>query len=253
VVNILRGFPFLFGAANFTVLWLCAALGALFGRRATLGEQVRGDFGVVLTASLTLLGLIIGFTFSMAVSRYDLRKNYEEQEANAIGTEYLRVQLLPAEAATQARARLREYLGQRVLFYTTSDAARLREIDAQTQRLQGQLWSTMRAAVAAQPSAPVALVAAGMNDVFNSQGYTQAAWWNRIPLPAWAFLVLTAVLCNVMLGYATHYLGAHRAYLVILPLLLSIAFFLIADIDSPRGGTIHVVPENLLSVAETMR
>jgi hypothetical protein len=207
----------------------------------------------LLTASLTLLGLITGFTFSMAVNRYDLRKNYEEQEANAIGTEYLRVELLPAAEATQARALLRDYLGQRVLFYTTSDAARLRDIDAQTQRLEEQLWSGLRTAVAGQPNAHTALMVAGMNDVFNSQGYTQAAWWNRIPRPAWALLVLISMLCNLMLGYGTYTLASRWIMLVILPLLLSVAFFLIADIDNPRGGTIRVVPQNLLSVAETMR
>jgi len=57
----------------------------------------------VLAASLTLLALIIGFSFSMAVSRYDQRKNYEEAEANAIGTEYLRANLLPADDATRVR------------------------------------------------------------------------------------------------------------------------------------------------------
>jgi hypothetical protein len=252
-VSFLKVSPLLFGAITFILLWLCAGLGALLGKRAALEQQVREDFGVVLTASLTLLGLIIGFTFSMAVNRYDLRKNYEEQEANAIGTEYLRLELLPAAEATQARALLREYLGKRILFYTTSDAARLRDVDAQTQRLEEQLWSVLRTAVAGQPNAHTALMLAGMNDVFNSQGYTQAAWWNRIPLPAWTLLVLISMLCNLMLGYGTHSLASRRTLLFILPLLLSVALFLIADIDSPRGGTIQVVPQNLLSVAETLR
>ena len=71
-------------------MWLSAQIGASLRRRRPLKEEERDDFGVVQAATLTLLGLIIGFSFSMAVSRYDLRKNYEEAEAHAIGTEYVR-------------------------------------------------------------------------------------------------------------------------------------------------------------------
>jgi hypothetical protein len=69
-----------------------------------LEEDIREDFGVIQTATLTLLGLIIGFTFSMAVGRYEQRKNYEEAEANAIGTEYVRADLLPGADAARVRA-----------------------------------------------------------------------------------------------------------------------------------------------------
>jgi len=107
-------------------------------------------------------------------------------------------------------------------------------------------------AALAQPSALTALAAAGMNDVLNSQGYTQAAWWNRIPPAAWLMMWLIALLCNVMVGYATRGATASSLLLLILPLLLAIAFLLIADIDSPRGGVIRVSAENLLSVSEQM-
>src|SRR5262249_47303921 len=89
--------------SSFIVLCACASIGALLRRRlGPLSSESREDFGVVVAASLTLLGLIIGFTFSMAISRYDQRKNYEEAEANAIGTEYLRIDFLPAEEAVAA-------------------------------------------------------------------------------------------------------------------------------------------------------
>lgn len=88
--------PILVFVFCFFVLWLSAWIGATFLRRKyALEGEVREDFNVVLGATLTLLALIIGFTFSMAVSRYDQRKNYEEAEANAIGTEYVRAGLLP--------------------------------------------------------------------------------------------------------------------------------------------------------------
>ena len=89
-------------------------------------------------------------------------------------------------------------------------------------------------------------------DVINSQGYTQAAWWNRIPSSAWLLMFLIAVLCNLMLGYAAHHLKSRKMVLSVVPLVVSIAFFLIADIDSPRGGIIHVVPQNLLALQSSL-
>lgn len=231
--------------------WLSAWLGAvILGRHATAAHEAREDFKMVLAASLTLLGLIIGFTFSMAVSRYDLRKSYEEEEANAIGTAYVRADLLPAADATRLRALLSQYLEQRIEFYNTRDREHL-QLNAQTTQTQRELWSVVQGAANAQPSALTALAAAGMNDVLNAQGYTQAAWWNRIPRAAWALMALIAMLCNMMLGYAAGRLRV-RTVLLILPLVVSVAFFLIADIDSPRSGVIHVTPQNLLSLATTM-
>ena len=113
-------YPLVVFVLSFIALWLSARIGSsVLRRRLALEEDLREDFGVVLAATLTLLGLIIGFSFSMAVSRYDQRKNYEEAEANAIGTEYVRADLLPAADGANVRALLRSYLDQRVLFYAT--------------------------------------------------------------------------------------------------------------------------------------
>ncbi len=104
----LMNYPFVVAGLSFALLWLSALIGASFRRRRKLREYDREDFSLVIAATLTLLGLIIGFTFSMAVSRYDLRKNYEEAEANAIGTEYVRVDLLPAADAERIRLLLHQ-------------------------------------------------------------------------------------------------------------------------------------------------
>ena len=113
--------PFLVLSISFVVLWLSARIGAAFRKRQALDDDLRHDLDVVVAANLTLLGLIIGFSFSMATSRYDQRKNYEEAEANAIGTEYVRADLLPAADAARVRALLSDYLDQRVLFYQNRD------------------------------------------------------------------------------------------------------------------------------------
>lgn len=243
--------PLLVLALSLVVLTIAAAIGDAIRRWVIpLQEGDRNDFSVVLGANLTLLGLLIGFSFSMAVSRYDQRKNYEEAEANAIGTEYVRADLLPVGDADKVRELLKKYLDQRILFYATGDHDRLAKINADTAELQNDLWSAVRPGAAAQPTAVVALAVSGMNDVLNSQGYTQAAWWNRIPIAAWALMSLIAFCCNLLIGY-----GAHRKdwrTFLIVPVAVSIAFFLIADIDSPRGGSIRVAPQNLLSLSQSL-
>ncbi|WP_216842996.1 hypothetical protein [Granulicella sp. S190] len=238
---------FIFGSAFF-LLWLAAWTGGrLSQRRRDLTEELRTDFGVVLAATLTLLGLIIGFSFSMATGRYDQRKTYEEAEANAIGTEYVRADLLPASDAAQVRTLLRQYTDLRIRFYQTRDAGELRHIDADTARVQGQLWAAASRPAIEQPTPVDALAVTGMNDVLNSQGYTQAAWWNRIPVAAWALMFAIAIFCNGLLGYGARQL--EPKLFMVLPLVVAVAFFLIADIDSPRGGVIRVHPQNLESLS----
>jgi hypothetical protein len=241
--------PLLIFAATLLVLWLSTHLGDFLRRKNSLEDDGRKDLGVVLAATLTLLGLIIGFTFSMAVSRYDQRKNYEEAEANAIGTEYVRADLLPPDDAKKERELLRNYLDQRILFYTTRNADQLVQIDSQTAQLQGQMWSVVQAHAMAHQTPIVALTVVGMNDVLNSEGYTQAAWWNRIPMAAWALLMVIAVGCTLLAGYSAH--RKRSLLFLVLPVAVSISFFLIADIDSTRGGVIRVLPQNLerLSIA----
>jgi hypothetical protein len=244
--------PFLVFLFSFAVLWLSARIGAEFRKRHVLEDDLRHDLDVVVAAVLTLLGLIIGFSFSMATSRYDQRKNCEEVEANAIGTEYVRADLLPTGDATRVRTLLSDYLEQRILFYETRDKTRLRQINDATVHLQTELWSAVQAA--GEPPTPLlALAVSGMNDVLNSQGYTQAAWSNRIPTAAWFMMFVIAIFSNLMFGYGARRAKAGVIHLVVLPLVLSIAFLLIADIDSPRSGVIRVTPQNLISLAQSLR
>jgi hypothetical protein len=253
-VNILTDHPLLVFALSFIALWFWAWLGWFFlRRRYSLEQETREDFGFILGASLTLLGLIIGFSFSMATSRYDQRKNYEEGEANAIGTEYLRADLLPASDAAKVRALLKKYLDQRIQFYLAQDESEARRINNITAQLQNDLWSAVRAPTAAQPTPIVALTVSGMNDVLNSQGYTQAAWWNRIPTAAWALMAGIAVGCNLLIGYGSRGAKSGAKLLPVLPLVISIAFMLIADIDTPHSGIIRVSPQNLMSLAQSLQ
>src|SRR5215472_3942444 len=159
---ILMNFPLLVFVSSFVVLLLAAAIGDVLRSRVhALNEDERDDFTVVLNATLTLLALLIGFSFSMAISRYDQRKNYEEAEANAIGTEYLRADLLPAGDSVKVRDLLRRYLDQRILFYETRSRAHVAKIDAETLKLQNELWTAIKPAAAADPNCVMALVVSG--------------------------------------------------------------------------------------------
>jgi hypothetical protein len=244
--------PVVFLFVSFILLWVAAQAGKL-ARKKRRPDPLEDDddFSLILGATLTLLGLLIGFTFSMAAGRYDQRKNYEEEEANAIGTEYVRADLLPPADAAKVRALLREYLAQRIVFYTERRRAALRDNDVATAEVQNRLWATIMPAVNAEPTPPHALVAAGMNDVLNRQGYTQAAWLNRVPVAAWILMMAIALFSNILLGYRTR--GRARVMFLILPIALSISFFLISDIDAPRSGVILVHPQNLDILANSLK
>jgi hypothetical protein len=243
-------FPRAVFAISLVILWLAVHLGAFIARKRPVPDDERDDLGLVVSAGLTLLALIIGFSFSMAVNRYDQRKNYEEEEANAIGTEYVRADLLPDADAARVRQLLTQYLDQRLLFYTTRDTPHLKSINNETARLQNEMWSIVQGVAKTQPTPIIGLAVSGMNDVLNRQGYTQAAFWNRIPVGAWCLMVVLAICCSLLIGYSAHRRGA--ALFTVLPFLVSISFFLMADIDSPRRGIIRVIPQNLISLSESL-
>ena len=235
--------PLLMFGAAFLLLWLASFLGVWLHRCYPSAEdEQHEDLGIILGASLTLLALIIGFSVSMASTRYDQRKNLEEAEANAIGTEMLRADLLPPPSAANVRSLLGAYLDQRILFFINRDDMRQPQIDQATHQLQANLWAAVREAAAAEPTPVAVLVLAGMNDVINSQGYTQAAFWNRIPPGVWWLMAAIALCSNLLFGFRSHDSRAARKLSAVLPFIVSMAFLLIADIDAPRHGLIHVSP-----------
>jgi hypothetical protein len=238
---------------SFLVLALATWLGGRFARRSTLVRESPEDFSVIQTATLTLLGLIIGFTFSMALNRYDQRKNLEEEEANAIGTAYLRADLIGEPGAARLRDVLKRYSSERVTNYTTRDAAELKAIDARTAKLQNDMWTIVRDGAMSQPDPLKALAVASINDVVNSQGYSQAAWWNRIPHGAWVLMALLATCANFLVGLGAKGTAAPLRMTILFPLIISAVLFLVADIDAPRGGVIRVVPQNLHALVDSLK
>jgi hypothetical protein len=245
--------PLVFFVFSFVLMTVAAWIGVgVLRRNKPLDGDMREDFSIVQSATLTLLALVIGFSLSMAVGRYDQRKNYEEEEANAIGTEFIRADLLPGSGPADVRSLLTKYLDQRIQFYQVHDLQKIDEINATTARLQKELWAAVRTGATVQPNPVTALAVAGMNDVINTEGYTQAAWWNRIPIAAWALMIIIGLFCNMLVGYGSRSATAKKRFLLVMPRIVSLSFMLIADIDSPRNDIIRVKPQNLISVMQSL-
>jgi hypothetical protein len=247
-------FPLLLFLAALCLLALATRAGDAMRKRVgdTKGgkSDSRPDAALLLSASLTLLYFIIGFSFSMAISRYDLRKNCEQAEAIAIGTEYSRADLLSAADSAKLRVQLKAYLDQRVLYYTTRSASRASEITNYTDNLQADLWSNLRSAIVAVPPPLMGLLVTGMNDVVNSERSSEAAWLNRIPLAAWALMAIIGMGCCWVIGYRAR--GTDWFAFMIVPFSAAVSFFLIADLDSPRGGSIRITPQNLTRLSQIL-
>jgi len=244
--------PLVLLAAALVMQWLAAYLGNyLRKRREPADVSEREDLNDILGATMSLLALIIGFTFAMAISRYDERDDLEGAEATAVSAEYARADLLPADAAARVRDLLGRYVQQRILFYEVDDPKQLEQIRSATERLKTELWSAVTGPAASTPTPITALAVTGMNDVLNSETHTDEAWRFHIPAAAWLLMLLIAIAGNLLLGLCEKRRSA--VTLVILPVIVSIPFFLIADIDSPRAGVIRVNPVNLIAHAQSMR
>ena len=161
--------PLLFFAVTLVLFLGSTTVGVLartHGHKLTSAE--RAEFDLVRNAMFTLFGLIVGFATAMAVSRYDLRKELEESEANAIGTEYVRLDFMPAEAAATARALLKTYVDERIVYYESRAPGVEDANAAETAKTMNALWAAIAPSVNADQTVVAALVASGMNDVLNS-------------------------------------------------------------------------------------
>jgi hypothetical protein len=221
--------------------------------------RLRGDHELDATANaivgttLGLLAFTLAFTFSMAASRYDTRKGLVLEEANAIGTTYLRAMMLPAPQASEVRRLLREYVDIRV--EAALDPGQLSAGLARSEQLQTQLWREAAAAGSAQPeSETTGLFIASLNDVIDLHAERLAGWRNRIPGTIWVFLYLTAALGMASMGYHTGLSGSRRTMAVIfLTLAFSGALTLIADLDRPREGFLTVSQQAMQDLQTSMR
>ena len=215
-------------------------LGSRVARRKDEGEKSHA--AAWQTALLGLAALLIGFTFSMAQGRYDARKQLLLDEANAIGTTYLRAQLLDDARSAELRALLRRYVDARLAFGDAgADWGRIGVTLRQSSALADQIWARVSDAGRADPTPTTALLVQSTNQMLDAGEAREAAL--ESPLPATVFLVLVLVTA-VAMGAVGYECGLearmHALGMLVAPLMLALVIGLVFDLAHPRLGIIHV-------------
>jgi hypothetical protein len=241
------------GVAIFMLLIVATQLGGLL--RARRAQASGEDETYVLSAAVGLLGLLIGFTFSLALSRYEQRRELVLQEANAIGTLYLRADLTPQPFRGQLQALERSYVDARLaLARAGEDPAAITRAERDAETLQGRLWRTAMAAVPQiTPPITASLLVASLNDTIDLAASRKAALSARLPASVLAVLIVYAAISAAIVGYVVGGTGGRpRISAVILFALTTLAITLILDLDRPRTGSIVVSQAPLVDLKQSI-
>lgn len=246
----------------FAALLVCllgaAEIGFLLGRRARLDidEQTRSQMTTIQAAVLGMLALLLGFTFSMSTQRYEIRKQLVLEESNAIGTTFLRAQLLPEPQRRDASELLRRYVDIRLEFYRAGiDPVMLRQANDKTERTHRDLWSHAVAVGEKDPRAVTAgLFIQSLNEMIDLHAKRMAALENHVPEVVFILLYLVSIMALGMLGYGCG-LGGRRSLLMAMTtaFLIALVILIIADLDRPRRGLVQVSQQRLIDLQESLR
>jgi hypothetical protein len=203
--------------------------------------------GAVVGSMLGLLAFLLAFTFGMAASRYDARKQLVLQEANAIGTAYLRAEMLPEPQRGLIRNLLREYAAPRVRGVTWLMTPEAR---AQASALHKRLWTATVAATESNPGSVLGgLFVQALNDVIDLDETRVTAGRNRIPDSIWIVLYIVTILSTAALGYQFGLTGERSwAVIILLALVLVGVMVLIADLDRPQTGILQVSQQAMIDL-----
>lgn len=231
----------------FFVLLTLAAWGgkALSRRYARSNPGQDDDIKIVLGATLSLFGLLVGFLLSFAIAGYNTRVSAEEHEALAIANAFQRSSLLMSSSAqVQAQSMLNAYLQARIQFYQKVDAER-DQTRIQALHLQAKMWQFVSQEAKLAPNALSMSLVDASSQLYITQQKTMASWRKQIPTAAWLILVVFGVCSTFLIGYHMH--GSNRgiAWLLVVPFVAALTLFMISEIDEPGKGVIHVTPQNL--------
>lgn len=210
----------------------------------------------LFTAMLGLLALLLGFTFSLALNRYEDRRALVVAEANALGTAFLRAQLLEPVSSKALESSLYRYAQLRVDW---SERAEAGQDDPRMASLQSQIWSEVGRAIRTDPSPQLTRgLMDAVNESFDLAASRAAARGAHIPGAVLEILCLSAVLAALMLGYTIAASGGasgtrHRPAALLLLLLLALALTMIFDLERSVSGTIQVSQEPLKALLSSMR
>lgn len=245
---------FLIVGLLFAGLLLSIEFGFRVGRRInhTANEPTRAQIGAIQGSLLGVLALLLGFTFSLSLQRFDARSQAVVTEANAIGTALLRAELLPGVTDGQARDALVRYIDLRIETSKISLDRRdeLHAAQASIVALQEALWR-MAVAPAREDANPVrsGLFLQALNDVIDAYGERNAALNRHVPEVVLFLLFGTFALTACLVGYSSGVAGHRVAFpTYILILLITFLVFLIIDLDRPRRGLIEVSQQSLLEL-----
>ena len=215
--------------------------------RSDPDEERFRQWKVVRDTLSVLLSLLLGFTLAMSLSRFEHRRDLVVQEANAIGTAFLRSKLLPAENSVRIRSLLLQYIDARESFFTAGlNAERIRQAEGSSSRLQQQLWDECLQSTRSDRTAVAASFVQALNQMFDLDEERLAALDYRIPTAVWLLIAVVAVFAMAAQG-AT----ARRRYLLpmlTLPIAVAVVCALTADLDTSRSGLIRVDQQSMQRV-----
>jgi hypothetical protein len=232
------------------------------GRRFRIKHQRAGGEptggGTFEGAVFGLMGLMVAFTFSGAASRFDQRRHLIVEEAAEIGTAYLRIELLPAASQGPMKEAFRHYVDTRLQTYrVAADAPRVTQLLQQTDEQQRQIWSMALQGIANAPVPAVpAQILPSLNAMFDTVTVRTAGTRIHPPMMVWVMLGSLTLACSLLAGYGMGG-GARRHWLHVLTFtgILSLALFMIIDMEYPRVGFIRVdaMDQVIQDVRDSMR
>jgi hypothetical protein len=244
------------------LLWMTLAFLAVIEGCYRLGlrhrgadeESARSHVSTLQGALLGLLALLLGFTFAMAVSRFDTRKSLVLEEANAIGKAYWRSQLIARPEKKDLARLFDEYVAARIEFHRAPEtSAELDAANAASVRLGQQIAAIANAIQAADPSLVATMLIQAVNDMVDVNEKRRVALENHVPAPVMVLLFLVATASLAFIGYGT---GLHgRRYLVstgLFAAMIALVLTFIVDIDQPRTGLLTVGQESMVRLKGTL-
>lgn len=235
-------------------LFMLLALEASAAAQRRFAPAVRdgeNSEGLLLSAALALLGLLIAFTFSLAISRFDARREMVVSEANAIGTAWLRAGLAAGQQDRELQQAITRYTDVRLGLSTGRNAA---TVERETAQAQAMVWAALERTIAKAPPALVNSTVMAVNEMFDAASSRKAERAAKIPARVLELLVLYAIMSAGIVGYVMSASGRrHRVVTSILFVLLALAITLILDLDRPRDGSVLVSQQPMLDARAAMR
>jgi hypothetical protein len=214
-------------------------------------QQISNTLGTMTGALLAVTGLLLAFIFSVAASQHDLRKKYVLDEANAIGTAYLRADLLNGKYKTEIKLKLREYVDIRIKGVKKDLEAALKK----SIEIHSHLWEQASSAAIKSPNTNTQLVIESINEIIDvHERRVTAGIYNRIPNSVWKALSITIALAMVTVGLHIGLSGSKGWFIAVIPMLFAFSSLvtLVIDLDRPQGGTIKVGQQSMIDLYKTM-